>query len=264
MRSPLSTLALVLVVSTLIMTTLFEAPIDAAGTYTVRRGDTMLTVAARHGVRVSELARANGLRWNAWVYAGQRLRIPGGSPSTPSSGGIHIVGRGETLSSIARRYGTTVNAFVQANGLGNRNFVWAGQRLSIPGGSSTPAGSTNTGGTSGRWIDINLSRQRLVAWQGNTPIQAMTVSTGTSRYPTPVGKFRTYAKYPSTNMSGPGYYLPGVPHTMFFYRDYAIHGTYWHSNFGTPMSHGCINLSKADAAWLYSWAPVGTSVMVHY
>jgi lipoprotein-anchoring transpeptidase ErfK/SrfK len=92
----------------------------------------------------------------------------------------------------------------------------------------------------------------------------MVVSTGIARYPTPTGRFRIYAKYPSVHMSGPGYSLPGVPHTMFFYKGYALHGTYWHNNFGRPMSHGCINLTRADAAWLYGWSPVGTLVVIHW
>ena len=92
----------------------------------------------------------------------------------------------------------------------------------------------------------------------------MVVSTGLARYPTPTGRFRILRKYPSVAMSGPGYYLPGVPHSMFFYAGYAIHGTYWHSNFGRPMSHGCINLTRGDAAWLYYWAPIGTPVVIHW
>ena len=51
---------------------------------------------------------------------------------------------------------------------------------------------------------------------------------------------------------------------MYFYGGYGLHGTYWHNNFGTPMSHGCVNLSQGDAAWLYNWAPVGTKVVTHY
>ena len=65
-------------------------------------------------------------------------------------------------------------------------------------------------------------------------------------------------------MIGPGYDLPDVPFSMFFYKGYAIHGTYWHNNFGTPMSHGCVNMNTNDAAWIYSNAPVGTYVRVHY
>ena len=65
-------------------------------------------------------------------------------------------------------------------------------------------------------------------------------------------------------MSGPGYSVPNVPHTMFFFRGYSIHGTYWHNNFGTPMSHGCVNLNLTDAKWLYEWTPMGTKVVTHY
>jgi len=92
----------------------------------------------------------------------------------------------------------------------------------------------------------------------------MVVSTGIPRYPTPRGRFRIYVKYRSVTMSGPGYHLRGVPHTMYYYRGYALHGTYWHSNFGRPMSHGCVNLTRPDASWLYWWAPVGTLVLVRY
>ena len=59
------------------------------------------------------------------------------------------------------------------------------------------------------------------------------------------------------------YDLPNVPHVMYFYRDYAIHGAYWHNNFGRPMSHGCVNLSNSAAKWMYGWATVGTPVVVH-
>jgi len=90
------------------------------------------------------------------------------------------------------------------------------------------------------------------------------VSTGTRWYPTIVGTYKIYVKYNSTLMSGPGYYLPNVPYVMYFYRGYGIHGTYWHSNFGVPMSHGCVNMRTADAQWLFNWAPVGTRVVTHY
>jgi lipoprotein-anchoring transpeptidase ErfK/SrfK len=65
-------------------------------------------------------------------------------------------------------------------------------------------------------------------------------------------------------MSGPGYWLPNVPYVMYFFGAYAIHGTYWHNNFGRPMSHGCINLSTPAAAWLFSWASIGTPVVTHW
>ncbi len=116
--------------------------------------------------------------------------------------------------------------------------------------SAAPARSAYAG----KWIEVILSKQLLIAWQGQTPVRRMIVSTGVRSHPTVVGTFRIYAKIHSQAMSGPGYYLPNVPHVMYFYRGYAIHGTYWHNRFGTPMSHGCVNLRLSDAAWIFSWA----------
>ncbi len=120
------------------------------------------------------------------------------------------------------------------------------------------------GGDGERWIDVDLSQQRVYAYEGNVMVNSFIVSTGTWKTPTVTGQFRVYVKYRYTNMSGPGYYLPNVPYTMYFCKGYALHGTYWHNNFGTPMSRGCVNLSIPNAGWLYNWASVGTLVNVHY
>jgi lipoprotein-anchoring transpeptidase ErfK/SrfK len=122
-----------------------------------------------------------------------------------------------------------------------------------------------SGGHGGaRWIDVNLSTQSVYAYEGDTVVNSFIVSTGTGYTPTVTGKFKIWIKLKSTNMSGPGYYLPNVPYVMYFYKGYGLHGTYWHNNFGTPMSHGCVNLRTSDAEWLYNWASVGTVVNVHY
>jgi len=115
-----------------------------------------------------------------------------------------------------------------------------------------------------RWIDVNLSQQMVYAYEGDVAVNSFLTSTGTWQYPTVTGKYKVYVKYISTRMTGPGYDLPNVPYVMYFYKGYGIHGTYWHNNFGTPMSHGCVNLSIPDAEWLYYWASVGTVVNVHY
>jgi len=117
--------------------------------------------------------------------------------------------------------------------------------------------------TENKWIDLDLSEQRLVAYVGTVPVYAVKVSTGVSRYPTVKGEFRIYRKLAATTMAGPGYYLPNVPWTMYYYKSYAIHGTYWHNNFGHPMSHGCVNLPTPDAKWLFDWAPEETLVVIH-
>lgn len=115
-----------------------------------------------------------------------------------------------------------------------------------------------------RWIDVNLSQQMVYAYEGDTVVNSFLVSTGTWLHPTVTGQYHIYVKLRYTDMSGPDYYLPNVPYTMYFYEGYGLHGTYWHHNFGTPMSHGCVNLSTPDAEWLYNWASVGTLVNVHY
>ncbi len=123
-------------------------------------------------------------------------------------------------------------------------------------------------GETERWIDVNLSTQSLVAYEGDTPVYNALVSSGLPQCPTVTGQFRTYIKYESQTMNGYllgyDYYLPDVPYVMYFYKDYAIHGAYWHNNFGQPMSHGCVNTSIPDAGWLFNWAPVGTLVNVRY
>jgi lipoprotein-anchoring transpeptidase ErfK/SrfK len=106
--------------------------------------------------------------------------------------------------------------------------------------------------------------QAAYAFRGQELIRSFIVSTGTWLHPTVTGQFRVYVKYRYADMSGPGYYLPDVPFVMYFYEGYGLHGTYWHNNFGTPMSHGCVNFSIDDAGWLFDFAEVGTLVNVHY
>lgn len=115
----------------------------------------------------------------------------------------------------------------------------------------------------GRWVDVDLGQQLLTAYEGSTPIMRFVVSTGTSAHPTVTGQFRIWVKLATTDMSGPGYSLEDVPYTMYFYQGYGLHGTYWHDNFGTPMSHGCVNLRTPDAGWLFDFVSEGTLINVH-
>jgi len=119
-----------------------------------------------------------------------------------------------------------------------------------------------------KWIDIDLSSQSLRAYAGNRVVYSTRISSGVARHPTVQGTFRVYSKIRSQRMRGgtgrEHYDLPNVPHVMYFYGAYAIHGAYWHNNFGRPMSHGCVNLPLGIAATLYSWTPMGTTVVVHW
>ena len=119
-----------------------------------------------------------------------------------------------------------------------------------------------------RWIDINLTTQTLTAYEGDTPVFSTLISSGISSRRTVTGQFRVWHRTLSQTMDGGrfgyDYYLENVPHVMYFYRDFAIHGAYWHNNFGTPMSSGCVNMKVDEAEWLFNWSQMGTLVNVRY
>lgn len=109
----------------------------------------------------------------------------------------------------------------------------------------------------GKHIYIDLSSQTLYAFEGADKIFQTYVSTGRWNR-TPVGNFHIWTKLRSTRMSGgqgaAAYNLPNVPFVMYFYRDFGLHGAYWHNNFGYTMSHGCVNMRQIDAETVFNWA----------
>ena len=119
-------------------------------------------------------------------------------------------------------------------------------------------GTTNAEGLE-KWIEISLDEQKLRAWEGNKLVLEFPISSG-KWAPTPKGTFNIWYKTRSQSMVGGSqalgtyYNLPNVPNNMFFYQGYAIHGAYWHNNFGHPMSHGCVNSPLASAAQIFEWA----------
>jgi lipoprotein-anchoring transpeptidase ErfK/SrfK len=113
-----------------------------------------------------------------------------------------------------------------------------------------------------RWIEIKLSTQRLTAWEGKTPVWAVIISTGKAETPTLTGMYAIQVKYRQTRMQGDDYDIPDVPFTMYYSGGYGIHGAYWHKKFGTPVSHGCVNLAVDQAEKLFNWASVGTPVVI--
>lgn len=123
--------------------------------------------------------------------------------------------------------------------------------------------SYSAGQGGGHWIEVDLSRQQLVAWNGKTAERIFLVSTGKRRTPTPTGTYSIQSKYRVARMQGANYNVPNVPYTMYYSGGYALHGAYWHNSFGTRVSHGCVNLGVRQARWLYNWAPVGTTIVVH-
>jgi len=117
-----------------------------------------------------------------------------------------------------------------------------------------------------KWIEIDLSEQTLTAYEGTEVVFTAIVSTGKGHTPTVQGKFRIQRKHVSQLMTGPGYYLPNVPFVMYFHGAFALHGAYWHDKWGTPTSHGCVNLRREDAKWLFDWTepPVPPGVQSAY
>jgi hypothetical protein len=118
-----------------------------------------------------------------------------------------------------------------------------------------------------RSLEVSISLQYAWARQGDVVLWEGYVSTGKVGFETPTGTYVVLSKLPSQTMEGviggEYYNVPDVPHVMYFTdRGHAIHGTYWHANFGVPMSHGCINLPMDVAAWMYDWAPLGMPVTI--
>jgi hypothetical protein len=130
--------------------------------------------------------------------------------------------------------------------------------LSRPTASAPPAEVTRPGE---RWIDVAPETQTLVAYEGARPVFATLVSTGRpNETPTPKGVHRIWAKLLASNMGNlttgepdAHYSLEDVPYVQFFDNGVALHGTYWHKDFGHARSHGCVNLSPPDARSLFAF-----------
>lgn len=149
-------------------------------------------------------------------------------------------------------------------------------------GSVAPEGAEASGP---KRIEVSIPEQMLRAYQGDTLVLETYISTGLPPNDTETGRFRIRYKVPLEDMRGATdaegtvvwvvgdggeapagsipYGVSDVPHVMYINLDAeALHGAYWHENFGQRMSHGCINLPLPVAEFLYGWAPLGTPVTV--
>jgi LysM repeat protein len=277
-----------------------QQPSLCAKHYTIQWGDSLSSVAQRCEMSLAELLAANpSIRNPDQILVGQVIRIPTGQSNSGSSqradtrvednpipvSGDHeyVVRTGDTLGGIAARFSTTVTQLLRANSfLVNPDQIYPGQQLSLPAAgeeisveqwqaeriSQALESQQNSGigykarENSERWIQVDLATQTLHAFEGDQLVRSFVVSTGTTRYPTVTGQYEIWIKLRTDDMKGPGYYLKDVPYVMYFYKGYGLHGTFWHNNFGTPMSHGCVNLAVEDAAWLFEFASIGTVVNV--
>jgi LysM repeat protein len=254
--------------------------------HVVQPGETLFTIGLKYNLPWTKIALANNI-FGDRVFTGTRLIIPTtGAPApqpAPAEAAphpapapvvndgnvVHTVQRGETLFTIGLKYNVQWTSIMALNNLAGE-FIYAGQQLRIPAPGQVVAGSNvapvggqgPVAGYSGRYFLVDLSEQRLYAFEGDTLVRTTAVSTGRWPTPTVTGTYQVYARYVSTRMAGPGYDLPNVPYTMYFYKGYGLHGTYWHNNFGTPMSHGCVNMPTPEAEWAFNWSTYGTTVIV--
>ncbi len=252
-------------------------------THIVAHGESLGRIAQRYNMSISALASLNNITNPNLIYRGQELVIiPGsGIPEAPLnavdergrfySSVTHILQPGETLASVSSQYGIDAAQIVQANQLEADAIVAVGESLIIPGAAPLPgveysfvtapnAPEARIG--RGREVIVDLSDQRIYAYLDGILVRSVIVSTGLPATPTVQGSFTAQRKYSAQTMSGPGYHLPGVPWVVYFYAGYALHGTYWHDNFGQPMSHGCVNLPTPEAEWFYNFVQIGTPIHV--
>jgi LysM repeat protein len=265
-------------------------PATDNGYYTVVPGDTLNRISRQFNVSTQALMTANSLPNPDYLQVGQRLAIPGlvsqvapaavVAPAAPASSSdqaaapgtarTHIVAPGEGLTAIARLYNISYAAIAAYNNIPNPNLIYVGMVLKIPSEDYNPAAGPNpelipaSPDSAGKFILVVLHEQRVYIYQNGQMIRTVLVSTGVPAFPTVTGTYRIYLKYQAQTMYGPGYYLPGVPWVLYFYQGYSFHGTYWHSNWGRPMSHGCVNMPTPEAQWLYNFAEVGTPVQVRW
>jgi len=269
-------------------------PLAAAPVYhVVQPGETLASIGRLYGLGWTDIAAANGLADPNHIYSGQQLSIPGTSapgvvavappvepaaapaPAPTGTERTHVVQRGESLAGIARQYGISWPTIARANNIADPNHIYSGQTLIIPAADDgqggylqpntwAPAAAAAPTISTGKQIVVDLSDQATYAYENGQLLRSTLASTGLPGTATVQGDYRIYVKYDSQLMTGPGYYLPGVPYVMYFYQGYSLHGTYWHSNFGQPMSHGCVNLPTSEAEWFYNWAEIGTPVHVQW
>jgi hypothetical protein len=257
---------------------------------TLRRGDELVVGEATHhnGFALVDTAVSDGRRYgittDLLVFPIDRLRPIEGSP-------FHGVRVPEDIAfpfALVRRDGAAAYAMrgsklVKAKDVprraavplsGKQRFVdgvlhfqttdglWLSDRFAsrVDGVKKMPKWATQ----GARWIDVSIARQVLLAYEGTRPAYATLISSGEAGMGDPEtsksttrGIFRIHTKHLTTTMAskvvGEEFELKDIPYVQYFEEGYALHAAYWHDDFGTPRSHGCINLAPEDARWLFTW-----------
>jgi LysM repeat protein len=260
------------------------SPASAISTYhTVKLGDTLDKVARAYGTTAAAIIAANGISNPDLIWVGQKLLIPGatkpGSPAAqptakpkaqpaPASATTHVVQPGDTLSQIAKRYGTTVAALLAANDLPSADVLGVGQRLIIPKGGGTV---TTTSVKPTKFV-VSISQQRCWLYAGETVIAKWVCSTGRPGSGTRPGTYRIQSKLPKAYGSTWNIWMP---YWLGIYwagaSENGIHGLPWNAktgvqvwtgNVGRRITYGCVMLDNVNAKMLYNMAWIGMPVVI--
>ncbi len=268
------TIALALAALVLLLTTAVQA--DQGGTHVVRSGETLSSIAAKHGVSATALARANGITNPDRIKIGQVLVIPGATSGGGSSGGsakagsVYVVRRGDTLGAIAQRLGVSASALTSANGISNPDRIFEGMVLRVP-GASGGVGPTRPKVTGTRFV-ASISAHRCWLYQSGVLIGDWRCSSGRRSAPTVPGTYRVQSKIRNAYGSAWDFYMP---YWLGVYwagsTENGIHGlpynprtgrTTWAGMVGTPITFGCIMLDNVNAKKLWEMAYVGMPVVI--
>ena len=258
--------------------------------YTVQPGDTLFRLAGKHGISLTRLMTINGFTSEEWLSLGQELLVPKALAPAPQTDfsvtdlhsatpvpemkpgqtrlAVHTVQMGESISDIAELHEVNPGALARLNELQNNSTLEPGRVLRIPTdnalelleGMSQRLDRALYPTLTERWVEVDLNEQMAIAYEGARPVKVFVISSGFGDNPTVTGTFRIWVKIAMQDMrggsraAGDSYHVTEVKNVQYFFKDYAFHGTYWHSNFGTPMSRGCINMTEEDAEWLFDWA----------
>jgi hypothetical protein len=180
----------------------------------------------------------------------------------PAQKAARVVRKGEEGLAIANREDLAKQ--IEENMLEGKNIKLT------PKDEPIPYETEEIGSDFGKWVESNLTQQRTYLWDGNKKLKTYVVSTGKNVTPTITGTYKIYLKRELHDMKGydpikkKDYVQPNVRYISYFEGAYAYHAAYWHNAFGTQVSHGCINMKTAEAKFLYEWAPVGTTCIIHY
>jgi LysM repeat protein len=240
------------------------AAATGGGTYVVQAGDTLLTIAWRYGLKISDLRQVNGLFGTHLLNEGQSLLLPGAGGTVPRPGptkDTYIAQFGDTLDSIAEDYSVGPFALAWANAVTAFPDLRLGQLLRVRGPGLTPV----------KRIVVDISEQHLWAYEDRDVAYSFICSSGRAPYYTKYGEFAVQSKIPNAYGSTWDIWMP---HWMGIYwaggTENGIHAlpinpdgsTLWAGFLGRPVSFGCIVLDTYDAKTLYDWAEMGTPVIV--